>query len=58
MGRTWMSEQETRRAGVLERVKAGELKQIEAATMLVELPANQAVVCALPARRSGGVGAR
>jgi transposase len=29
-----MSEQETRRAGVLERVKAGELKQVEAAAML------------------------
>ena len=29
-----MSEQETRRAGILERVKAGELKQAEAAAML------------------------
>jgi transposase len=29
-----MSEQETRRAGVLERVKSGELKQIEAAELL------------------------
>jgi transposase len=29
-----MSEQETRRAGVMERVKAGELKQVDAAAML------------------------
>jgi transposase len=29
-----MSEQESRRAGVLQRVKAGELKQVEAAAML------------------------
>ena len=35
-----MSEQETRRAGVLERVKSGELKQIEAAELL-ELSSRQ-----------------
>ena len=34
MGRTWMSEEEVRRAGVLRRVKAGELSQVEAAEML------------------------
>ena len=34
MGRTWMSEEEVRRAGVLKRVKAGEVSQVEAAEML------------------------
>src|SRR3974390_1057002 len=34
MRRTWMSEREVRRAGVLGRVKAGELRQLEAATIL------------------------
>lgn len=34
MGRTWMSEEEVRRAGVLKRVKGGELTQVEAAEML------------------------
>ncbi len=34
MGRTRISEEETRRSGVMERVKAGELKQVEAAAIL------------------------
>lgn len=34
MGRTWMSEEEVRRAGVLKRVKLGELTQVEAAQVL------------------------
>jgi len=34
LGRTWMSEEEVRRAGVLKRVKADELTQVEAAEML------------------------
>lgn len=34
MGRTRISEEESRRSGVMARVKAGELKQVEAAAML------------------------
>jgi transposase len=34
LGRTWMSEEEIRRAGVLKRIKGGELSQVEAAEML------------------------
>jgi len=34
LGRTWMSDEEVRRAGVLKRVKSGELSQVEGAEML------------------------
>ena len=34
MGRTWMSAEEVRRAGILERIERGELKQIEASELL------------------------
>ena len=34
LGRTWMSEEEIRRAGVLKRVKEKELTQVQAAEML------------------------
>ena len=34
MGGTWMSREEVRRAGIVERVGRGELKQVEAASPL------------------------
>ena len=34
MERTWMSDKETRRSGVLERVKAEDLTQVEASEIL------------------------
>jgi transposase len=34
VGGTWMSREEVRRAGILERVGRGELKQVEAASPL------------------------
>ena len=53
-----MSEEEIRRAGVLKRVRQGELKQTEAAGML-GLSHRQVKrdVPAIPGRRSQGAGA-
>lgn len=59
MGRTWMSTEEVRRAGILERVRQGELKQIEAAQVAGDqLSANQAAGEAVSGSGSRGLSAR